>query len=396
MKFVTLSSMVLLLTCVVGSVSALESKGVVSVEGRIFFEDELDPKQKGSSFSVSFNPEVYGESDNGRHSFAFSPFARIDQFDDERSHYDIRELAWLYIERSWELRLGIRKVFWGVTESQHLVDIVNQTDLVEDLDGEDKLGQPMVNLALIQNWGTVDLFVLPYFRDRTFSGEKGRLRSHPYVDVDQAGYESDDEENHIDYAIRWAHSIDVFDLGVSYFKGTSRDPNLLPGQNNGEPVLVPHYPQIEQIGLDAQATLDAWLWKLEAIHRKYKSDDYNAFTAGFEYTFYGVFETVADVGVIYELLYDDRGNDATTPFEDDSMFGMRLAFNDVSSTDLLAGLILDHEGDAQALNVEASRRIDSHWKVNFIMRGYLNVDEADALYSFRNDDYAQVELLYYF
>ena len=47
------------------------------------------------------------------------------------------------------MRLGLRKVYWGVTESQHLVDVINQTEGVENLDGEDKLGQPMLNLALI-------------------------------------------------------------------------------------------------------------------------------------------------------------------------------------------------------------------------------------------------------
>ena len=60
-------------------------------------------------------------------SFTFQPFIRIDQQDEERSHFDIRELAWLHVGNDWELRTGIRKVFWGVNESQHLVDIINQT-----------------------------------------------------------------------------------------------------------------------------------------------------------------------------------------------------------------------------------------------------------------------------
>ena len=36
-------------------------------------------------------------------------------------------------------------------------------DLVENIDTEDKLGQPMLNLAFIQDSGTVDFFVMPYF-----------------------------------------------------------------------------------------------------------------------------------------------------------------------------------------------------------------------------------------
>ena len=101
-------------------------------------------------------------------------FGRVDQHDRNRTHGDIREAFFELFFDEWTLGFGIHKVFWGVTESRHLVDIINQTDLVENTDGEDKLGQPMLNLALIGDYGTVDLFVLPYFRERTFAGADGR------------------------------------------------------------------------------------------------------------------------------------------------------------------------------------------------------------------------------
>ncbi len=102
------------------------------------------------------------------------------------------------------MRVGFRKVFWGVTESEHLVDIVNQTDLVEDLDMEEKLGQPMVNLALIRDWGTIDLFVLPGFRERTFSGPQGRFRFNPPLDVGDSQFEKHGVERQMAYAMRWS------------------------------------------------------------------------------------------------------------------------------------------------------------------------------------------------
>jgi hypothetical protein len=73
----------------------------------------------------------------------------------------VRELVWLKVSDTWELRAGTSKVFWGVAESQQLADNINQTDLVEDIDQEDKLGQPLVNLSLVRDWGNLDLFVLP-------------------------------------------------------------------------------------------------------------------------------------------------------------------------------------------------------------------------------------------
>ena len=140
----------LLLCCSVGASSANEWSGYVSGEYRGFFHDGT-PEQHNSYLSVATEPEYYHQWQGGNNSFNFKGFARIDQYDDERTHADIRELNWLGVGDKWELRVGIGKVFWGVTESQHLVDIINQTDAVENLDGEEKLGQPMIDLALIQD-----------------------------------------------------------------------------------------------------------------------------------------------------------------------------------------------------------------------------------------------------
>ncbi len=376
-------------------VLAVDMRGSVGLEGRYFIDEPLDARQHGSNVSVNVLPEFYHEWAEGQQSLIFSPYLRLDQGDSARSHADIRELAWSYIAYDWELRAGLRKVFWGVTESQHLVDVINQTDLLEDPDGEAKLGQPMVNLALIRDWGTVDLFLLPYFRERSFAGEAGRLRTHPRVDVDQAVYESGDEERHIDYAVRWVHSVDVWDLGLSYFYGTSRDPSFASGVDAGELVLIPEYKLIRQVGVDAQATLDTWLWKLEAIHRVDKDESYGALTAGFEYSFYGVFDSAYDLGMIYEYLYDSRGDEAITPFANDSMLGMRLAFNDEASSDVLLGVIVDHDAGGSAINLESSRRFGEHWKLNVKARGYVGVDKTNPLYHFRKDGYAEIEWVYY-
>ena len=119
------------------------------------------------------------------------------------------------------------KVFWGVTEAVHLVDIVNQTDLVESLDGEEKLGQPMIDLSLIRDWGVVDLFVLPWFRERTFPSEDGRPRFAIPIDTHDPIYESSAEQHHVDFAARWSNSIGEWDIGLSYFYGTSREPRFV-------------------------------------------------------------------------------------------------------------------------------------------------------------------------
>jgi len=376
-----------------------EWSGSVTYEYRHFPNEPLNPVQHNDNSSIALQPEYHHQWDNGRQLFSFIPYIREDEHDDARSQTDIRELSWLKAGDIWELRLGIRKVFWGVTESQHLVDVINQSDLAANTDGEDKLGQPMLNLALIGDYGTLDLFVLPYFRERTFPGEKGRLRGEYYVDTEQdAIYQSEDKEKHIDYAARWAKSVGVWDIGLSHFYGTSRAPRFDIGFNNkGQPVLVPVYDLIHQTGLDVQATIDSWLLKLEYIHRSSDLESYNASTTGLEYTWYGIFTSPTDLGLVLEYLHDDRDDKATTPFENDVLLGLRFAFNDTQSTDALLGIITDADKDTTIYSIEASRRLGDAWKLSLEARYYEKVDATDQLiYSIRDDDYIQMELAYYF
>ena len=370
--------------------------GYTALESRLFPNDGPPPlslpagtatsASHDTSQSAVLQPEFHTTWNDRRDAFTFVPFLRLDQRDDERTHFDIRELTWLHAARTWELRAGIRKVFWGVTESRHLVDIINQTDGVENVDGEDKLGQPMLNLALIQDWGTLDLFVLPYFRERTFPGQDGRLRTVPRVDADRARFESAAGENHVDVAARWSRFIGNWDIGVSHFHGTSREPRLaLDLSVPGDLVLVPFYEQIDQTGLDVQYTKGSWLWKLETIYRS-GEDDFLAATGGFEYTFYGIFDTAMDLGALVESLYDDRPDDPGTPFEDDMFIGFRLMLNDVQSTEALLGCISDLDTSARSCSAEASRRFGDSWVLSLEARAFMDIPEQDPLSSLRRDD----------
>lgn len=323
----------------------------LSTEARYFTNKPLTDRQDADQTNLSFaiQPEYFIESEDRNHSLTFEGFLRYDEMDDERTHGDLRELYYHYISRGYEWRVGVRRVFWGKTESVHLVDIINQTDAVENFDGEDKLGQPMVNLAWITDIGTFDFFVLPYFRERTFAGDRGRPAAFLPVRTDNPIYEDDDEEQHIDGAVRYANSFGSWDVGLSYFTGTSREPRLLFGADdiaivgspppncllstiplvgpllNGllpvvapncedfvnielvNPHLVPAYDQIDQVGLELQYLAEGWFMKLEAIHVSSDVQTFTAAAAGFEYTWGGIFQTPLDLSLVSEYLYDDRG-----------------------------------------------------------------------------------------
>ncbi len=381
-----------------GVLAGAQLSGNVGVEGRYYGDDPLYSNQAESTTSLVIQPEFYWQWNDGDNSFTFEPFVRTGDKDDERNHADIRELMWINVAGDWETRVGVGYVFWGVTESQHLVDIINQTDLVESPDGEDKLGQPMVNVTRVTEIGNWDLFILPGFRERTFPGAEGRLRTPLIVDTDQhAIYESQRQENHIDWAVRWSHYIGDVDIGISHFSGTARDPEFVTGLNSAsQPVLIPRYDLIHQTGLAVQTIWDAWLWKLEAISVERRESNHFAMTGGFEYTYVGLFETAMDLGMIAEYLYDDRKENAPTPFEDDVMLGLRWVFNDAQSTEVLLGVIHDLDGTATSTTIEASRRIGNSWKAEFEYRGSSGVEATDPLYLYRRDDYWQASLRWFF
>lgn len=374
-----------------------EGHGYLGIEGRYFFNKPLYPKQSEHSASASFWYEYFHDLDEGKKRVAFSGFARADSADEERSHADIRELYWWQRLGDIEIYAGIRKVFWGVTESTHLVDIINQDDLLENPDGEDKLGQPMLQFVHQQDWGLLEFFLLPGFRERQFPGSHGRLRAS-FAIAEKAVYQSSQAARHTDVAFRWSHYFSIWDIGISHFSGTSRDPVFLPlpdGQNGF--VLTPYYPQINQSAIALQATVDAWLFKAEiAAISERDFSTHSAAVLGFEYTLFGVGGSNGDLGLISEYQFDDRSGARQQVAQNDIALGFRWAFNDLDGSEVLGIMSEDLDSGNRFLSLELSRRITDHWKVEAEARFFSNIGAGTLEFDLREDDYFQFELRRYF
>jgi hypothetical protein len=378
-------------------VAAADLSGEIAFEGRLFPSDALDARQQDTGLSVAFEPEFYHDWADGDQRFVVVPFVRWDLEDSERTHVDVRELYWRRSFADEDLYIGLRKVFWGVTESVHLVDIVNQTDQVENLDGEDKLGQPMIQLTLLRDWGTLDLFLMSSFRERTFAGSDGRLRP-PLPIADESSYEADLDQWQPDLAFRWSQILGDYDIGVGHFFGTSREPRLeimTPDNSTGkapEPKLVPHYDLLNQTNLDLQLTRGDWLAKLEAVHRDGFDGRSSATVAGLEYTLVGLLGN-ADLGIVAEGQYDSRDGAIA---DHDIAIGGRFTFNDAQDTDVLAFTAIDADNGSSFTSVETNRRWRNSGEVRLEARFFSNVDAADPIFAFRRDDYVQVEYVHFF
>ena len=425
-------------------IAAWELSGRVSLETRVFPKTGIDSSQRSYTSGFVVEPKLYLEDVEGR-SVTLLPFFRYDSADSVRTHWDLREAYVLLFgelgEGEWEVRLGVDRVFWGVAESQHLVDIINQIDFLEHPNGEVKLGQPMVHVTWTGDWGALEFFGLPYHRPRIYPGRGGRLRFAGLLDNERVEYESAAEEWHPDFAARYSHSFGPLDIGVSVFNGTSREASLIcmppackpTGVSDASNVWIPYYAQIRQFGLDAQLTLDAWLFKFEAMHRSgdrnalgreqeygvayraaeggtggfddlvgtLRKEEYVAAVVGGEYTFYSVLGSTTDIGLLAEWNYDERGRQALPrrqpmTLDNDFFVGAHLSFNDVESTEIKVAMLTDASRETRTLGVEFDRRLFDQWSLHVESNTILSIDPADLQYVGRRDSFFEFHMEYNF
>ena len=377
----------------------LEYRGNVTAELRVFPEDSVHEATQNTNLSISAEAEFFYPFADGNSSLLVTPFVRLDENDSRRTHFDFREFLYQRNGDNWEIQIGLGKVFWGVAESVNVVDVVNQRDFVEGFLDNEKLGQPMVQLSWIRDNGSLDFFILPAFREQTFAGADGRPRFPPVIDIASSDTSSFTDGRNVDFAARYSTSVSVWDLGFSLFDGTDRNPQLLPifGETLADLRLQPVYTQITQAGIDAQATIDSWLLKFEGIFQR--GDDIEShieLVTGFEYSFFGVFDSDADIGLIGEYLFDERDSDVTQAFQNDVLLGLRLALNDEDSSEALIGTFVDLDSNSLTLSVEASRRIGNAFTLSANAVIWTQTEDDPFLDLLADEDFVELEIAWFF
>ena len=366
-----------------------EMIGEVSFDNRYFFNVGLQEQEKNHS-SFSFSPEIF--KDDSNRIFHFKAKLRRDSEDPGRNLNDIQELYLINIFEDKEIKFGVSKEFWGVTETSHRVDIVNQTDFTEGFDGEEKLGQPMIKISLERSWCLLDIYALLGFRERNFSGIKGRLRLPLLINEKDSLYSSSSKNKRVDFAFRWSNYYDDLDIAISHFSGTSREPRFLPSPNEIN-VLVPLYEVIDQTGLEIQYLLDSLAIKGEVISRSGHGARFTAATYGFEYTQVGFLQTRMDLGWVVEFNHDDRLE--SSPF----VLGTRFSFNDIYDSQILSGFIINDKSKELGFLLEASRRVGECCLLSLEGVYFDDTDEDNGqqklFQAFMEDDFLRAEFIYY-
>ena len=117
---------------------------------------------------------------------------------------------------------------------------------------------------------------------------------------------------------------------------------------------------------------------------------------GAEYTFYGVWDTGSDLGVVAEYGVDDRKRQSPDPFNNEAVLGIRYTMNDAQSAEFLVLGMFDLYDGSKLLRIEGSRRIAERWTVKLEGAWHLNTSRANALFSLRKDHYIRLNFTRYF
>ncbi len=378
-----------------GESDVLQFSGFVEAEGRWF------PKRSDDGITRTFFGSLAAEpmlklTLADAHKFTLTGFGRAETGSGARTHADVREAKYEGRFGSFDVTIGVDRRFWGQLEAGHLVDVVNQIDTLEDVDAEDKLGQPLAELKWTGAQASVSVMALPYFRDRLLQNTKDRPNAPMRVTGKPL---RDGTRNHWtpDFAARATLTAGPVDIAVHYFNGLNREPRLLAISG----ALTPVHDRMSQIGGDALGIFGALRLKAEGFYRTLRNDkiapaqNFGGFGLGAEYSFAGALGS-GDFALLAEYYHDSRGRAATTLFDRDVFAGFRYASNDVASTEVLGGMLFDTRRSSKFITLEASRRLGGSIKAALDVRMPVSVAADDPLRMMRDDGFVQLKLQFHF
>ena len=370
-------------------VFAGEVNGTLSSRLDFYPDNAVGTASEGRSVEVKI--DAFHDFDESRIVGEF--IIRGDEKDSGRRISEARQAYLRSPLAGFDVFVGNRQEFWGKAESRNVVDVINQSDAAANEGKSGKLGAPSISAERYLDIGDLQLWYISGFREKTFND----IDAHPSngLTVSSAQYARKNGKDADDFAVRLSSFTGNWDLAGSIFYGTARDPIL--SVANGGTALNPYYALQKSIGLEAQYTGDATLLKWESLHGTQSSligaHNFVAAVAGIEYTYYGPFETMWDIGLIGEIQHDDRPQAAANQF---GVVGVRLVFNDIADSNILFLLTADRKVDQSFVSLEASQRINDVTSVKLTSQFYNARTATSAFGQLSDDDVVTLTLNLFF
>ncbi|ANG61605.1 hypothetical protein A8C75_03355 [Marinobacterium aestuarii] len=316
-------------------------------------------------------------------------FGSWDAEDESRRYADIRQASAQWRHDRLSFSAGVGTFFWGVSESINVVNVLNQADLRQAVDGKDKLGQTFASMSLRFDTGELSLYYLPTFREREFS----QRPSFGLPVSDHAQFESSDHGGEL--ALRSQLYLGDLEVGLGYFKGTRRAPLLISSGSARE--LTPWYIETENLLLDALYLVDDTILKLEAKTGRERGQGFFSANIGLEVPVYSLPDGLQDLSLIAEYLIDDRDEQAESLGQNDLFIGLKSTFGDIGNSQFRGLVSYDFDSHANYLDLSLNHRLNDYVRIETRALLFLNATPEDSwLYPVRDEDFIEIKLHYSF
>jgi len=380
-----------------------ESKGEITVESRVFSDDDREETQDAGLGLFSRLEAGY---EYGPLRLHVRGFARVDREDDSRDLAAIEE-AWLdYKQGAWQVRLGFELLNWTATEAFHPADIINSRNLDSNIENPEKLGELMLSVRRKINNGGLTLYYMPRFEPPVLAEPSSRLSFVPAGltlgdarAVDRDGRFAAD--HWVDqWGLHFTQTVGDVDFGFFYLEHLDRQQPQFEITQAGE--FRPVYSFVKDTGLTYLHILGDWIFKLEAAHKDFSARetgpsraDHGQVAFGLDYGWAN--SDGSETTVIFEgqglFGVDEAERAALGVFQRDLLLGCRHAWNDAAGRELLVTAIADVERSHEyLLNLSYRQRLSDTWSIHTglrlidapakgpIPRGLEGLDESNQVF----------------
>lgn len=384
-----------------GAARAVEvaSRGEVGLETRVFQPDDDRDSRDGNVAAVA---RVRVEARQGDFRARLRGFVRHDEVDRGRSAA-FPEEAWLEWKRDrLRLAVGWDMLTWSATEAFHPADVVNSRYFDSNIEGFEKLGEPLAELRVKIGQGNVAAYFMPYFTPPIFPSPRSRLSfTPPSVRLGRAlRLQGDGTVTDGRWVSQWGvaaqQTVGDADVSVHVLQHVDR---FLPvvGVDTRGGQLRPLFRPVLQVGGTYQQVFAGLIVKLEAAYLMFdrpalaagtpfvpldpralgEDRDHGAIAVGLEYGFSHDNGWETTLLVEGQSIFAEgrglRGNARIRRelnlFQRDVLAGVRLALQDEADSALLAFLAVDVEDPDQIFaNLGYGRRLGEEWSLKTGLR----------------------------
>lgn len=380
-----------------GNLSALNAspwqfKGNAALGARLYISPN-EPTKESDRFALRLAPE-WRWAESGK-TIVISPALYVEGANNGRTRFDLNELYFSTRMGETIIKTGISRLFWGVTESRHLVDVVNPPDLAHNYAAEQRLSTAMLYVTHPTPIGQLETLLLPWERDPKYPGTAGRPRTELPINNTVEHTNGTPPA----FAARLAISQGDYDTHIYFFRGLDRE-TVLAARTQGLAApteLTPTRRLVRQWGADLQVPTGNFLVKSELTYRSGYSRNFFSGVAGGEYALNGINGSVVDVNLLGEYQFDLRPADAPLTTPSHAVYGgFRVALNDAASTEFKFGVVAETASGARIWRGNASRRIAKNWTIEASMDVFDHVRKSPSLMGYKKESHAEVLAKYHF